>query len=483
MARLETWSTWRIGNDFVLQVHPDLKCHQKSRSGKTLTLLGLVVDSDRPECGPEAIVDSLFDGCETLDELFAASEALAGRWVMIFEHNDERAMLQDACGMRTVVYTRPAGAETWCASQTSLLADELGLTPDAEAVDFWHQSGKRIPKHIRAWPGAGTAYTDIAALLPNHYLDLRTWSTVRFFPRQPLQPLSLDDGVTRISRRLSRLLAGAHGSGPVVQEITAGLDSRCLLAASRGVSADTTYMTGQWTDIDPALSDTHRDITVPGNLLASLKLTHEVIRCSEGRVDQTIVDAFKTIDTLPAKQIAQRDQGIARALPNIHLLINGNGGEIGRCRLHPKQHPRSVDMTHACNLHWPGMSKNPFLKRQLEPWLKDATEAAEASGYRLLDLFYWEQKMARRVGRLFLHCDVVHETYSPYNTRSLLCDFLSVPEEYRRPGNGHMLQHGIINRLWPEALGEPVNPLTRSNRAARLVRRMRRRARGLGLPI
>jgi hypothetical protein len=193
--------------------------------------------------------------------------------------------------------------------------------------------------------------------------------------------------------------------------------------------------------------------------------------------------AYQTSDTLPLRELAQRAYTLALLLPENAILVNGNVAEIGQCRHHPVRHPKTVSLSAACNLHWTGLHDHPFLKLHLAAWLADASEACDKFGYRLFDIFHWEQKAARRVGKTFLHNDLGHETFSPYNTRSLLCEYVSVPEKYRRPGNGYILQLNIIRTLWPEVLAENINPQSLGDRALSLLHRLRRRARILGIPV
>jgi hypothetical protein len=80
-----------------------------------------------------------------------------------------------------------------------------------------------------------------------------------------------------------------------------------------------------------------------------------------------------------------------------------------------------------------------------------------------------------------MHLDPAHDTFSPFYCRALLDLYLAVPERERRPVSGLALQHGIIRALWPEVLATEINPATLGDRVSRLVRRLRRRARGRGL--
>ena len=124
---MEGWCTWNLANGLVLQTHPDLPCVQKSGRTKNITLLGYIIDPNRPELNDDAIVSSIIEQVNQLDDLFVLTDSLGGRWIIIFEHGNELVLFQDACGLRPVVYTLPGNSEFWCASQTNLIADRLDL--------------------------------------------------------------------------------------------------------------------------------------------------------------------------------------------------------------------------------------------------------------------------------------------------------------------------------------------------------------------
>ncbi len=402
---------------------------------------------------------------------------------MIYEDPARAALLHDSAGLRTVVHTLPAAGELWCATQTNLIADQLGLVPDPRALDFWEALGKKIPKHIRAWPGAGTAYAELRALLPNHYLDLQSREAVRFFPRAPLEPISLEEGTQRIAAHLQGSLAAAHRRYSVYQQITAGLDSRTMLAASRPYRARTTYFTCLWPTLEPGMTEAHRDIAVPMRLLPQLGLKHTLYQCPDEVRDPAFAEAFAHTDTQPMSELMPTAHALAQLLPDDAMVINNNTGEIGRCYLHPVEHPDTVSLATLCNMHWTGLQHHPYLVEHLGAWLEGATAVCAKHGYRLLDLFHWELKAGRRVARGFLHLDMAHDMFSPFACRQLSQFYLAVPEIHRRPGTGYALQHDVIRALWPETLASDINPRGLVYRVGRVFRRLRRRVRRVGVPI
>ena len=222
------------------------------------------------------------------------------------------------------------------------------------------------------------------------------------------------------------------------QQVTAGLDSRAILAASWAHRLQTAYFTCIWPSVEPSMTEEHRDVAVPRDLLGSLGMPYQVFPCPDGPLEAGFAEAFATCDSPPLPELSPAVHALLDRIPQTAMVINGNGGEIGRCRLHPNGHPPTVALPALSNLHWPGMGQHPFVQAHLAPWLSEASEAADRTGYRLLDLFYWEQKMSRRVARGFLHLDMAHDTFSPYNSRALLRLYLAVPEQHRRPAERDM---------------------------------------------
>jgi hypothetical protein len=156
------WCTWNLGKGLVLQTHPDLPCVQRWGLNKKITLLGSIIDSNRPELSNEAIITTIVEQVDQLDDLFVWTNSLSGRWILIFEDKNEFVLFQDACGLRSVVYTLPGISECWCASQTNLIADRLAVKANPEAIDFWSNWVNRYRNTsarglVRAPPSAKSA--------------------------------------------------------------------------------------------------------------------------------------------------------------------------------------------------------------------------------------------------------------------------------------------------------------------------------------
>jgi hypothetical protein len=87
----------------------------------------------------------------------------------------------------------------------------------------------------------------------------------------------------------------------------------------------------------------------------------------------------------------------------------------------------------------------------------------------ILDLFYWEHRMGSWQAQSQLEWDIVQEAYTPFNHRGLLELMLCVPAELRSAPNYPMYRM-MMEALWPEVMGHPVNPSTVKQRLVNILR-------------
>ncbi len=202
-------------------------------------------------------------------------------------------VFNDAIGSRRVFFTDLRFTrELWCCSEPSLIADILDLKVDEDAASYLAAAVKIDPEYW--WPGESTLYKGIRHLLPNHYLDLNTGKTGRYWPSRNLSMLPLDVVVRRCSFLLRGLLASAANRFNLMVTLTAGWDSRLVLAASKDIRHQLSYMTLRQAgepDDDP-------DITVASKIASKLELRHQVVSAHQ-TVDENFRELF-TKHSMPA---------------------------------------------------------------------------------------------------------------------------------------------------------------------------------------
>src|SRR4029077_6543503 len=86
-------------------------------------------------------------------------------------------------------------------------------------------------------------------LLPNHSLDLHRWTIRRFWPRKARGRLPLKEAAEKGAKQLRALTLAASRRFPLSLPLTAGRDSRALLAAARDVAKEVHFFTLEMPDM------------------------------------------------------------------------------------------------------------------------------------------------------------------------------------------------------------------------------------------
>jgi hypothetical protein len=457
------WKRISIKDPYFLTIHPDLGVTQWADGDKSITLLGYMLDPSRPKANDLEIVSALaqrLKGLATLDGFFETTYGLGGRWILIVDDGMEMRMFHDPMGLRQVFFSVPNRAgEMWCGSQPGLIAELLGLTMDDRALQEF--MGSEVYKSWAEvlWPNNRTPYKEINLLLPNHYLDLRAGSAKRFWPDRPLDRLGFEEGCDKTLSLLEGLIESGSERFGLGFAITAGWDTRLLLAASRRFAKEMHFFSLLRRPNDP-------DVAVPSRLLKKLGMTHHTIRYPD-RMSQDFEKIYRRNRTEGHAFWGRMAEGLYHAYPEDRVCIKGNAGEITRVRfrLPDGREPAAEDLAAFSSFtHRQQMRQIPYVVEAWGDWMSDL---GDTHNVHKLDLFYWEYWGGNFAGAAQGEWDIVQEAFTPYNCRDLLITMLGIEEQYRdhdRP----TLHREACMRHWPEVLSEPVNPPRRISRSEKL---------------
>lgn len=454
------WKTYRVGAYF-LYVHPDLDDLQVASDRLRLTLLGYITDPRQPERRDRDIVESLIGEIRGIDDLVKQTTPYGGRWILLLQHADGVYLFADPAGVRQIHFANTRVPEVMCASQPGTIAEELNLVVDKDAVEgFVQRQVQREPDWW--WPHNRSAYKEVNRLIPNHYVHLESKSVQRFWPRTALTPLGLEEGASRCSSLLQGSILAASQRFELALPLTAGWDSRTVLAASRPIRDRIHY----YTLIFDAMDRQHRDVVVPSRLLRRLGLEHHVVTCSK-----EVAPAFKEIYdrnvSFAHPKQAHIAHGIAERVPSARVAIKGHCSEIARCGFYdfgyasdctevdgvtPRLSLSAEELARVAS-----MEQEPLAIEGFSEWLPPAQQCEREYGVKMLDLFYWEQRLGSWLATGQLEFDIAQEVFHPFNCRELLESLLSIDIAYRR-GPDYVLYRRMVERLWPDVLLEPINP-------------------------
>jgi hypothetical protein len=448
------WSSLPLPNDIILSIHEDLHVFSASSAGVTVTLIGVALDPLNPERAEADIVRSLLENGSSIRELINSSRPLAGRWIIICQNHEATYLFTDPCGFRQVFYFSD-GHRFWCGSQPEII--NANCTLDLNTNDKLQQFllSPKLSRTESAWVGSQTLYKDCFHLLPNHYLDVNNLEPIRFFPNvtMPLKPASsIIESASSILRGTIEAITKRQN---VLMALTAGWDTRVLLAASREVSANIQY----FVDRHGVLPEDHPDVWVPGLLAEKLGINLVV---------------KNSVDELPGWFVTAISRNVtgARILPKSRMIydkfigdenrlnINGNASEICRnyfdkyCKIDPKNvtAPDLVGM-----LGYDGL---PFVREEIHKW-RSNLNPYQVNDVNVLDMLHWEQRIGNWGAQYPAEQDIAIEEVSPFNCRLLIETLLSSPRHLRAAPD-YPLYTALIQKMWPEALSVPINPSTDS---------------------
>ena len=445
LEEFPTWNRIRIDRTLCLSIHPDLDAYQAADKGKSITLLGYILDPNNPQAGNSDVIDALLPKLDRCSGFWEHTSELGGRWILAVNDGRETILFNDAGGLRQIHYAQSPSKGMLCASQPRLIAETLGLEMASQAVAFI-DSRKYYDCEVYWLPGDASLYEEIKTLLPNHYLSLRTGRPHRYWPHSDLRSVPRQEAAIESARLLGGLVKSAQQRYDLALSLTAGWDSRMMLALSRDIVRDLYCFTLTYPD-----TENTRDVLVPAVLLKKLGLKHSIVKYP-ARVNVEFKNIFRRNCAAANNAYCADVQAMYEDYPQDRVCITGDIAEIVKCFYRPpKLKGKGIsaqDLADLCRI-----GSHPFLIEAFEKWLS----GLNPHNVHLLDLFCWEQMVGKWQALIRAQYDVVQESFAPFNCRSLLVTMLSVDEDFRRPPE-HKLLKELIECFWKEVLSVPINP-------------------------
>lgn len=469
-TQLPGWTHRKVGGHNVY-AHPDLPVtvHEQS-TGLTLVLLGFAIDPDQPERDDASVLEALAvewaagDGLPFLDRL-------SGRFALFVFTDDDIEVHIDATGTRTVEYTW-TGDEFHAASQAYLLAEILPLREGERAEQF--RSSSYANEDREAFLPANTSlYEEVGRLLPNHRLSAADRSQQRVWPRDPIPPVTLADAAAFAAGQLTSAIVAASRRYRLSLPLTAGYDSRTLLAAAPPSLRSSMHV---YTLLYRHLSRLSADVSIPARLTRRAGLSHHRIDC------RALPDrSWRELYTRNSPLAHYDDWGIiASGLlaghPNDRVALKGNASEIVRKYYWQDGAPPCLQKPSDLLALQRGWSELPFAVASIEEWFAAAAPIAADAGVPLDALFYWEHRCGSWQAQSQLEWDIAQEVFTPFGNRRMLAVLLGVPREDVGE-EGTALLREIMELSDADMLRLPFNPRTTWFRSLDVLQRARHRLR------
>lgn len=447
------WSCIRLPRGLYLSIHKDLSFTTTSQKEVTITLVGHAIDPHHPKLTNSDVLQSLIAHSSELKSLIDATYPLVGRWMLILQNDHGTYLFTDPCGLRQIYY-HSNGEQVWCASQPEIIRENrtVILNKDIDMMTFLMDQNHA--RQESAWIGSETIYENCFHLMPNHYLDMDHFEQVRFYTSNYTPCEDTQEIVELSSKILQGTMKALVARHDVTLALTAGWDSRVLLAASKQVCEHIEYYVYRQEN----MTKNHPDIYIPTRIRRKLGLKF-VVKTPDKEIPGWFVS------------ILSRNVTCARILPktrNIYhklrtgenrININGNGSEI--CRnffdKYCKQDIGDISSTDLASKMFGNKIQSKYVTHELDLW-KSSFDHQPIVNWNILDYLYWEQKMGNWGSQFPAEQDIATDEISPFNCRQLIECLLSSPRNLRSAPD-FILYKEIIMNMWPEVMQFPVNPL------------------------
>ena len=336
------------------------------------------------------------------------------------------------------------------ASQPNLLVrfsqPKIQKSSDPELLNFVQNHLSRV-RDGRLWVGDSTCYDKVKHLLPNHYLDLNQLKSFRYWPNTPLNRIELEEAVPKCAAFLQGAMKAAAHRHSLMLAVTAGLDSRALLAASKDIAQSIYFFINKHNN----LSEQSNDIRIPKEIFRLIGLPFNV-----HQVAQDVPEEFKQI--FLDNTFYSREQ-LLPVIYNVYYQkfsdkVNILGvGEVGRTKFYDD--PKKLTPYYlAYMLHY---RKSSYAVRECESWLAGAKSVARQYGLNIMTLFWWEVLIGNWGSVGNSESDIAIEEFDPYDCHLLYEIFLSTDVKYRTLKDNILFKE-LIQFMWPQLLSLPVNP-------------------------
>jgi hypothetical protein len=396
--------------------------------------LGAVTDFASKTFKPTSITLPWTTGsdCKSLEDCLYER---AGSWIAVIATAGLESVYLDACGSIPLVFFR---GKFLAASSACVLLDEKEYFSD-----LYEEAKSESWSKLDRYHTAGlTAHRSLNRLLPNHRLNLESWTVERIWPNAPFPSLGIDQVIGEIVDDSRGSIDIAMRSGNPLMPLTAGNETRALLALAKGRESSLTFFTG---DFPGAVID----LGTARRLSEKFGLRH-VVTSVRPRTNVEIQDwRFRTghcIGGAIGHFQMQRD-----AIAQGEVEFSGAAGEVGRGFLWAASDVAGDRLSSDVLL---ARLKLPQIDRfvaAVDKWL-DSVKQFDA--FTVMDLAYIELKMACWAGPQATGTETTATQVWPFSSRRCFSAMMSAPPQVRLEQSIFMR---IVQREWPELLQIPIN--------------------------
>lgn len=417
-------------------------------------LLGYPIDAGGRLLSDGAVLDAVPTHGARLESWLAD---LGGRWLCVIARGPEARVHLDPTGSLSAVYSP---GDRLVASTPTLIPYGPGR---GDNVDLIRATG--IPWEDAGFPLELTARHGVRRLLPNHHLHLATFRARRHWPTGDWETDSdVGTAVVRIAELTKRNVRAVVQAMPTYLPLTAGRDSRMLLATARDLVDELAFYTVAMPDRQADL-----DTRVAARISSSLGLDHQVVPYQQPQ-QRDLDEWMFRIGCGVGESRGWRVSTTYKTLDQHRARLVASLGEIAR-----NEYWRATDVptTPITAERLVRHTRADLTDETLDVAARWLAEVPTTNALQTLQLFYIEHGMGGWAG-VFPYADYPGPGFIlfPMNHAEIIRRMVALPVEVQRTGG---LQPAVVAREWPELLQWGFNREYGVRRVRRAIDRRARR--------
>ncbi|MEP3248186.1 MAG: hypothetical protein ABJN40_21010 [Sneathiella sp.] len=363
---------------------------------------------------------------------------LCGRYVFLEQEDEKTTLTLDAGGLLPVVYHTKKRILASTPAMMGLISD---VEEDVSLIDVF-----QIPQKNGWYPFGLTPYLNVARIMPGQIFDMQNWAPQRFWPMQSFGAVELDkkELVCDIANLVVRNVGAIVGRGSGVAHLTAGYDSRMILAACRPYVDNCQFETVRRPD-----QSTELDCFIANAMAEKFALRHEFLEYTESSQTE-IAEWMGRTSNCVHDAVTYLGATMSRYDRKCHS-ITGTCGEVGRAYYWADPYTELGRINPDMLLAAMKIPNTQRIRELAGGWL-DSLPVERPS--LVWDLAYIEQRLGGWAGPSVYGHDIEYPTLSPFNSRVIYEKMVSLPEKYRQT---NQFARDYISYLWPELLEFPFN--------------------------
>lgn len=365
----------------------------------------------------------ILENVHSLNDLSDFEYNLGGKYIILYKTKYDVVLLPDATCSIPVFYS--SNEKCICSDRCEYIAKRYGFKEDKTLRKI-----RDLSDIAQAMPYNTTTYSEVLALLPNHFLSVITAKINRIIvSNQVERRLSPQEATDIVLPRIQAITDYYVKKYDVCCPLTGGRDSRVVLS----FLTQSGYTPLCYTIVHNRKKLNDPDYELPRRLTQRLGIRHDDI------FDKELPKSLKHYEDayIGAGKYSLRTLMIANTVHEYckgKAIINGDIiGQVGKCSLH-RNIPEflATKRYFRCKMHNYSHEALEYIKK----WIKEIDETEEK--VNLFDLFSVENRMGRWANQENQVYNSIGQIYlNIFNSRSIIYTWTRVDREQRANGELH----------------------------------------------